>query len=635
MKASDRAFAESLNGLTRDELLEVALSEHAARMRLESREASNQRINTEVHIQFMELKENYDVLKKEHDLLKELYRKEPEKNILKTRTTYGRSTEKLLSLIGESSDKPEDFEDESQEEDAGDPEEKKQRIINFPGKKEAPVNGKERAAGRNKGRKRLKESLGSLPQQIVYAIDLAWLSSVIENGECIIANWREHTSIERLPVVYYIRRALTPVVTVALKHFIRTVPFTNLLLPHSYASPSIISDILYRKYALSLPTYRQAQDYEMSGIALGRQTIIHWINHIVPRFMARVSQHMLDCLIRYGFMQTDESYLQVNRDGRGAGHKSFIWVHCSSELLDCPPIIVFCYEATRGTDHLRKLFGEFLGYITCDAYISYRVFEGERDGVIVTGCLMHCRRYFAEALFVNDIADLSEEELAALPETKVLLMIREIYAEENPLRNMSAEERHAQRQLKVKPKVDALFEYVHTLAVSGERFSGRMEKAIQYAVNQEDKLRMFLNNGNIPCDNGNSERRIRAYSIGRANWLFADTVKGAEVNATMYSIVETAKANHADVQIYLQYLLEQIPPKEETNEADDPAFLETMMPWACEYRQYEADTKRKAVESFRNLFPEPEKPRGRIPVRGSAKDQPPDNSDPPAGISAA
>jgi len=87
-----------------------------------------------------------------------------------------------------------------------------------------------------------------------------------------------------------------------------------------------------------------------------------------------------------------------------------MWVHCSSELMDCHPIIVFWYEATRGTDHLRKLFGEFLGYIICDAYISYQVIESECGGITVAGCLMHCRRYFAEALFIMNVADMSEEE---------------------------------------------------------------------------------------------------------------------------------------------------------------------------------------------------------------------------------
>ena len=86
-------------------------------------------------------------------------------------------------------------------------------------------------------------------------------------------------------------------------------------------------------------------------------------------------------------------------------------------------------------------------------------------------------------------------------------------------------------------------------------YSDRLKKAIRYAVNQEDHLRRFLADGNIPCDNGHVERIIRSYSIGRANWLFADTINGAKVTAIMYSIVETARANNVNVLYYFAVLL--------------------------------------------------------------------------------
>ena len=109
MKAEERQFIESLERMDRSELVKVAITEHKARMELETREASNERINTEVHIQYMELKEKYDTLFEEHHQLKEAYYKELDKNALKNRSIFGRSTEKLLSLISAADDKPEDF----------------------------------------------------------------------------------------------------------------------------------------------------------------------------------------------------------------------------------------------------------------------------------------------------------------------------------------------------------------------------------------------------------------------------------------------------------------------------------------------------------------------------------------------
>ena len=129
---------------------------------------------------------------------------------------------------------------------------------------------------------------------------------------------------------------------------------------------------------------------------------------------------------------------------------------------------------------------------------------------------------------------------------------------------------------------------------------------MQHAVNQESRLRLFLTDGNIPCDNGFCERIIRSYSIGRANWLFADTIDGAKVNAIMYSIVETAKANHANVQYYLQYLFEQIPRRRAEG---DTGFMEEMMPWSDAYREYERYKREQQHSLFGQLFPRPDRPR--------------------------
>ena len=616
MKAQDEEFLNLITGMSHEELLDFTLSEHVRLRELEIREAVSNRINTEVHIQFTRIQDENKALKKELREVKEQLLKEIEKNMLKTRSTYGRSTEKLLDLISASADKAEDFEDESREEDEG--HENVTKVIGFPctgnkngdesGSKKDLVNGPGKKKNPEK-RKSLKKSLERLPKEIVYLLDVDMLNTLYGEGEWRIAFWREHISLERIPVSYYARYILTPVISEGLGHFLHTVPFYNLLLPHSYASASIVADILYRKFVLSLPFHRQAMDYSLSGIDLGKQVMIHWINTIVPGFLERVRDHMAVILVRSGYTQSDESYLQVNKDGKAAGHQSFMWVHCTSELLDCPPIIIFYYEATRGTDHLRKLFGEFLGYITCDAYISYQVIERENGEITVTGCFMHCRRYFAEALFVNDISSMSDRDLAELPETKALLLIREIYMEEKALKNLSAEERLAKRQETVRPKVGAFFDYIHSLDSSGEILSERLKKAVQYAVNQEEKLGEFLNDGNIPCDNGFSERIIRAYSIGRANWLFADTITGANVNAVMYSVVETAKANGANVRIYLQYLLERISAAVENGEINSPGFMDRMMPWSEEYREYEKGIKQSALSSFRNMFPEPIKPK--------------------------
>ena len=221
---------------------------------------------------------------------------------------------------------------------------------------------------------------------------------------------------------------------------------------------------------------------------------------------------------------------------------------------------------------------------------------------------MHCRRYYAEAFFVNDVAELSDEQLLELPETKALMLIRDIYHEENQLKDLNYEERTALRKEKVEPKVNLFFEYIHSLEASVEVFSDRMKKAITYTVNQEEHLRRFLTDGNISIDIGNCERIIRSYSVGRSNWLFADTIFGAKVNAMMYSVVETAKANHVNVRCYLRYLFEKIPKYLEQSDKDK-SFLKDMVPWSDAYHSYEMQKEQTDEQLWQRAFPEPERPK--------------------------
>ena len=613
MNAEEKKFSDYLDTLDHDGLKRAAMDEHRARIELELRDEINKRISTEMYIQYNDLLKQHDAVLKELAGLKTLYQKEVDKNVLKTRSTFGRSTEKFTDLVKSATNKEEEFEDEAQTEH--DENATSERTIDFrPKKNPKKEDGKtdsdhEEGNSKTKRKSLLKASMEKLPHELVYDIDIDSLNEMYGAGNWRIAYWHKHELLEKIPVQYYVREIYTPVISVGLDHALFTMPYQDVLMPHAYASPSLLADIIYRKFALGLPFNRQARDLMMSDVALLKQTIIHWVNTLTPELLDPIADFLTTKLVGHRYIQGDETPMQVNKDGNGHGHKGFMWVHCTSELLDCDPIIIFCYESTRGTDHLRHLFGEFLGYMTCDAYISYQVLEKENPEVTVTGCLMHCRRYFAEAFFVNDVASMTDEQIAAMPETIVLMLIRDIYIEENKLKSMDATDRLAARKEKAAPKVDALYDYIHELSESDTVYSDRLNKAITYAINQEEKIRLFLTDGNIPCDNGHSERIIRSYSVGRANWLFADTVEGAHVNATVYSIVETAKANNVNVRIYLQYILEKMSSKKAKAEPLDDAFLETMMPWAAEYKEYAKDLIASAADRFRMMFPEPEKPR--------------------------
>jgi hypothetical protein len=226
------------------------------------------------------------------------------------------------------------------------------------------------------------------------------------------------------------------------------------------------------------------------------------------------------------------------------------------------------------------------------------------DGsVIISGCLMHARRRFANALQVVDISGMTEEAVNSLPETKAIQLIAEIYMQENPLKELSPDERHLRRQSDVRPKVDAYFDFIHSFDLEDPSLSATFRDAVSYSVNQETYLRQFLEDPHIPIDNGFCERSFKNLCVGRRNWLFCNTPDGAQATVIVYSLIETAKANDANPYYYLKYLLEEMP---KHMEEKGRSFLEDMVPWCDSYRKYEEAQIR--LISARSVGGDQEKP---------------------------
>ncbi len=156
--------------------------------------------------------------------------------------------------------------------------------------------------------------------------------------------------------------------------------------------------------------------------------------------------------------------------------------------------------------------------------------------------------------------------------------IQAIYREEEKLKDLSSEERLRQRQMVIRPLVDALFVYLKKEQGTINSNSG-LKKAYTYILNQERYLRVFLEDGDVPMDNNASERAIRGFTIGRKNWQMIDTIKGAESSAIIYSIAETAKANNLKPYDYFEYLLTEIPKHMDDS---DRSFLDALLPWSSD-----------------------------------------------------
>ena len=341
------------------------------------------------------------------------------------------------------------------------------------------------------------------------------------------------------------------------------------LLHGSLVSPSLGAAIINGKYVNAVPLYRLEQEFQRYGLQITRQNMANWCIRLAEEYLSVLYDHLHKVLYSYHVIQADETPVLVNHDGRKAGSKSWMWVYRSGHLYQDRQIVLYEYQQTRNASHPREFLKGYDGICVTDGYQLYHTLEKELEELTIAGCWVHCRRRFDEALKLVPKSYQKESNAFLL-----MKQIQAIYREEGKLNDLSSDERLKQRQVVIKPLVDAFFTYLKTINVSKKDKFG---DAIGYALNQEKYLRVFLTDGDVPIDNNASERAIRGFCIGKKNWQMIDTINGAKSSAIIYSIVETAKANNLKPFDYVQYLLEEIP--KHMNDRDC-SFLENLLPWS-------------------------------------------------------
>ena len=354
------------------------------------------------------------------------------------------------------------------------------------------------------------------------------------------------------------------------EHMIKA-PHPRNLLHGSLVSPSLAAAVINGKYVNAVPLYRLEKEFERYGLAITRQNMANWMIRLSEEYLALLYDYLHKLLYDFHVIQADETPCLVHRDGRPAGAKSYMWVYRSGCMRLEKQIILYEYQKTRNAAHPRKFLKDFKGICVTDGYQVYHTLEKEREDLKIAGCWVHCRRRFYDAL-----ETIPKQGRKGTIGYLVVKQIQAIYREEGKLLDLSPEERFRQRQVVVKPLVDALFVYLKQNEPKIQA-KGKMREAFDYALNQERYLKVFLTDGDVPMDNTASERAIRGFTIGRKNWQMIDTIKGANASAVIYSIAETAKANGLKPFEYFEHLLHEIP---EHMDDHNLSFLDDLLPWS-------------------------------------------------------
>ena len=335
------------------------------------------------------------------------------------------------------------------------------------------------------------------------------------------------------------------------------------LLKHSLASASTVAYVMYQKYVNSIPLYRQEADWKQLGVKLSRAALANWVIKCGIDYMEPVYGHLHQCLLERDIIHADETPCQVlKEDGKTAQSRSYMWLYGSGND-GLPPIRLYDYQPSRGGYHAEEFLKGFSGYLICDGFSGYNKLKG----VIRCGCLAHMRRYWKEALpgKTRKSSDKTPAEIG-------LDYCNQLFELEKEYADLDADTRKAER-LETEPAIwEAYLSWLETVNPAG---GSRLAKAVTYAKNQKPYMENYLLDGRCSISNNIAENIARPYAVGRKNFLFHDTVKGARASAIIYSLVETAKLNNLNIYAYLETVLLYMP-----DYKNEPEGIEELMPWS-------------------------------------------------------
>lgn len=305
------------------------------------------------------------------------------------------------------------------------------------------------------------------------------------------------------------------------------------------AGAGLLAYLIVAKYCDHLPLNRLEQIFAREGMGIAKSTLCDWVNKCAE-LLEPVYKELLVQILTHPAIYADETTLKVqDREKEGGLHQGYLWGALA------PPGVYFHYSKSRAQENALELFSEYKGFVHTDYYAGYNpVFlPGSCERV---GCWAHVRRKFVDV-----------QKLAPSEAGKVLKMIAELYKVEKAAKKLSPEERLQKRQNKSAPILEKLEVYLEAL---NQKFLPQhpLIKAVKYALSQWEELTVYTTNPVLDIDNNPIERQIRPIAVGRKNYLFAGSHRGAKTAAIFYSLINSCKMHGVNPFQYLQDILRKV-----------------------------------------------------------------------------
>jgi transposase len=321
-----------------------------------------------------------------------------------------------------------------------------------------------------------------------------------------------------------------------------TAPMPDHPIEKCKADVGLLSHIIVSKFADHLPLYRQDAIFEREGVIIPRGTQTSWILQTYEA-VRPLENELKRAVLESDILFTDDSIIPLQVKGNGQVKKARLWVYVRGG--SGPPICVYDFSLDRSKKRPIDFLGDYQGYIHADAYGGYdELFR--KKGVTELGCWVHARRKFDEAT--------SSRPQEA---TEIISRIAQIYKLEARFAEMATEDRAAERQLHAGPVIDGIFARLNEMKTAVLP-SEPLMNAINYAINQREALYRYLENGHFKPDNNTAENAIRPLALGRKNWMFAGSERGARATALFLGLIQSCKACDVNPWEYFNDMLRRI-----------------------------------------------------------------------------
>ena len=321
-----------------------------------------------------------------------------------------------------------------------------------------------------------------------------------------------------------------------------TAPMPDHPIEKCKADVGLLSHIIVGKFADHLPLYRQDGIFEREGVTIPRGTQTSWVLQVYEAIRP-LGEVLKKAVLESDILFTDDSIIPLQVKGNGKVKKARLWVYVRGG--PAPPLTVFDFSLDRSKKRPLGFLDGYRGYVHADAYSGYdELFR--LQWVIEVGCWVHARRKF------DELASSRPQEA-----TEIMARIAQLYKIETECTEMPPEQRRDIRDQHSRPILDGIFKRLEELNPAILP-SEPLSKAINYALNQREALYRYLDDGRLKPDNNTAENAIRPLALGRKNWLFAGSERGARATALFLSLIQSCKASGLNPWEYFDDMLRRI-----------------------------------------------------------------------------